>query len=68
MTEIDQELVDLYAADRPGMPRHVIAAFVVAGVEPPTSDLRGYSSDQAAIIGAYYAKHDPYGARAEVAG
>lgn len=59
------ELVDLYA-ENSTLPRHVIAAFVSVDQEPPSGervDQQGYSAAERDVIGSYYDKHDPHGAR-----
>jgi hypothetical protein len=70
MSPVDQELVDLYAAESPGLSPVIIAAFIDAGMEPPTAQSvteRGLSAQDNAVINAYKEKHDPYGVKAETA-
>lgn len=65
-----KELVDLYAADRPGLSRHTIAAFIEAGKEPPTQEhvaMLGFDAADRKVLNNYRTKHDPYGTRAQAA-
>ena len=56
------ELVALYAEESPHA-RNVIAAFVVAGEEPPHSI--ALTAKQSNVVQAFYASHDPNGSQAE---
>lgn len=70
MSPIDQELVDLYAAENPGLSRVIIAAFVERGEEPPSGlrvTERGLSGAESIIVEEYKRKNDPFGSQAEVA-
>ncbi len=60
---VDQELVELYADERPGMPSNIIAAFIAADKEPPTIARwrRGFTAADMKVIGRYYSTHDPHG-------
>lgn len=64
-----QELVDLYAESgaHRGVDRNIIAAFIAADMEPPTRMQvdRGFTAAQTVIIGDFYRKYDPHGAKAE---
>lgn len=63
------ELVELYAAERPGLSQHVIAAFIEAGLEPPTVehvDMLGFSPAERTLIDKYYEKHEPHGSRKDL--
>lgn len=65
----DREVVDLYYDDlslRNGHAYHVVAAFVLAGIEPPHGN-QGYTARQSEIIQAHYDKYDPHGSRAHAA-
>lgn len=55
----DAELVDVYAAEYPQHAYHVVAAFVLAGLEPPHAP--AYSGTQARLIQDHYTKYTPNG-------
>lgn len=58
------ELVTIYRDDSPH-DDNVIAAFVTEDMEPPHS--LALDAKQSKIVQAFYAKHDPNGARAQFA-
>lgn len=62
----DPEVIDFYLAERPGMDRNIIAAFVYAGVEPPER-LSFFTYEQEKMIRRYYDRFDPNGSRREAA-
>ena len=66
MSPIDQELEDLYHAERPGMDRNIVAAFVNAGLEPPSVDrwtATGPTAAERLLIDKFYETHEPHGSR-----
>ncbi len=56
------EYVDLLAPDFPHLARNVVAAFVDAGLEPPTH--MGFTAQDNVIIKRYYDRVDPNGSQA----
>lgn len=61
LTPDEVELVNLYAEGQSRHAWHVVAAFVLAGVEPPYS--AAYTAKQSQLIQAHYDKYDPNGSR-----
>ena len=61
----DREVVDLYYDDprtRHGHAYHVVAAFVLAGLEPPFT--AAFDSRQSRLVQDHYDHYDPHGSRA----